>query len=103
MRRRRLPSHIASALGRVTGAVAPATTLAVVQRVWESAVGQATASASRPVSERDGVVTVVCDSASWSEQLTLMQTEIMDRLASELPDGAQAPRQLRFVVGSRQA
>lgn len=101
MTRRRSPSHIASALDRVTGSIAPATTLGAVQSVWEAAAGSVTASASRPVSERDGVVTVACDSAAWSDQLALMQTELLERLLEVLPEGAQPPLELRFVVADR--
>jgi len=60
---RTAPRPLSEAIGRLTGALAPASTLARVQEVWEDAVGPAIADAARPTAEREGVLTVACAAA----------------------------------------
>ena len=91
--RRAAPRPVASALDRVTATLAPATLLAEVQRVWPAAAGDAFASASEPVSERDGTVTVACTSAVWAQELDLLSERVLERLNGEL--GRPAVRRLR--------
>jgi hypothetical protein len=53
------------------------------------------------VAERDGLVTVACRSATWAQELDLLQTELIERLNGALSEwaeaGAESPvRALRF-------
>jgi predicted nucleic acid-binding Zn ribbon protein len=77
--------------------LAPATTLARVQEVWERTTGPAIAAAARPTAERDGVLTVLCDAAVWAQELDLMGSELVPRLNAAL--GAEAIRELRCRTG----
>ena len=56
----------ASRSRRLADALAPPTLLAGVQRAWPEAAGAEFAHALRAGRERDGVVTVACDSATWA-------------------------------------
>ena len=91
--RRRAPRPVGFALDAVAGALAPATLLAEVQRVWPQAAGEAFARACEPVAERDGVITVACDSAVWAQELDLLSERVLERLAAEL--GRPAVTRLR--------
>jgi len=91
--RRRSPRPVALALERLTGSLAPATLLAEVQRAWPEAAGAAFASASEPVAERDGVITVACVSAVWAQELDLLSERVVGRLNGAL--GRQAVSKLR--------
>ena len=91
--RRRGPRPLGLALEELTGAIAPATLLAEVQRAWTRAAGEAFAAATEPVSERDGVITVACASAVWAQELDLMGPELVERLNAAL--GADLVRGLR--------
>jgi predicted nucleic acid-binding Zn ribbon protein len=95
--RRPAPRAISLALGELTSTLAPATTLAAVQEVWERAVGPAIAAASRPVSERAGVLTVLCDAAVWAQELELMGEQLIARINAEL--GAESIERLRCRTG----
>jgi predicted nucleic acid-binding Zn ribbon protein len=95
--RRRAPRSVAHAVRAVRGIAAPATPLAAVQAVWAEAVGGSIAGAAQPVSERDGVLVVRCESGVWAEQLDLMQAEVLARLTARL--GAATPRRLRCITG----
>ena len=75
---RQAPRPLSLALESFTAAVAPASTLARVQACWESAVGAAIAAAAAPIAERDGVLTVRCEAAVWSQELELMAAELLD-------------------------
>ena len=89
------------ALEQVARAAAPATLLARVQAAWPQVAGRAVAAAAAPVSEREGVVTVVCESAVWSGELELLAPDLLARLNAHVaPDGAARVRRLRFVIGS---
>jgi predicted nucleic acid-binding Zn ribbon protein len=90
---RAAPRSLASALERLAGSLAPVTTLARVQEVWEQATGPAIAAAAHPSAERDGVLTVRCEAAVWAQELDLMATELIARLNAAL--GADAIRELR--------
>jgi predicted nucleic acid-binding Zn ribbon protein len=91
--RRRGPRPVGVALDRLTVAIAPATLLAEVQRVWPQAAGEAFARAAEPVSERDGVVTVSCASAVWAQELDLLSERVIAALNDAL--GRPAVRRLR--------
>lgn len=95
MARDRKPRPLGSALQAAAAPLAPRTTLAAVQAVWAEAVGERVAAEATPVSERDGVVTVACRSASWAQQLDLLAEQTLRRLRVALPDGV-AVEALRF-------
>ncbi len=95
--RKSAPRPLASALAGFTATVAPATTLARVQEAWERAVGPAIAGASHPTSERDGVLTVICSAAVWSQELDLMAPTLIECLNEALGD--DPIRELRCRTG----
>jgi predicted nucleic acid-binding Zn ribbon protein len=97
MSRRRAPRPIGAALGAVVAGAEPATLLAAVQSAWPGAVGEAIAREATPVSERDGVVTVACRSATWAQELDLLGSQIGSQIRQDLPDGG-AFRGLRFTA-----
>jgi predicted nucleic acid-binding Zn ribbon protein len=91
------PRPISSALGALTARLAPATTLARVQEIWERSTGPAIAAAATPTAERDGVLTVTCSAAVWAQELDLMADELVLNLNAAL--GEQAIRELRCRTG----
>jgi predicted nucleic acid-binding Zn ribbon protein len=91
--RRRAPRPVGLALERLAAALAPATLLAEVQRAWPQAAGEAFARAAEPVAERDGVVTVACDSAVWAQELDLFSERVVEALNEAI--GRPAVRRLR--------
>ena len=84
-----MPRPLRDAIGAAIGAAAPAGALARVQSGWSEAAGPAVAAVARPVSERDGLVTVACESAIWAQELELLKPDLEARLEARL----------RFVVG----
>jgi predicted nucleic acid-binding Zn ribbon protein len=88
---------LSSALSELTAGLAPATTLARVQEVWESAAGAAIAASARPTAERAGVLTVTCEAAVWAQELDLMAGQLIPRLNQAL--GEQLIRELRCRTG----
>jgi predicted nucleic acid-binding Zn ribbon protein len=95
--RKATPRSLSVALESLNAAIAPATTLARVQEVWERTVGPAVAADTRPTRERDGVLTVTCAAAVWAQELDLMAGELLPRLNAAL--GAEAIRELRCRTG----
>lgn len=91
--RRRGPRPVGLALDSVTGALAPATVLAEVQRVWPQVAGERFARAAEPVSERDGVVTVACESAVWAQELDLLSERVVEAVNEAI--GRPVVRRLR--------
>ena len=99
--RRRAPRRLSAVLEGVTPAAAPATLLARVQTAWPAIAGPVLAAAAAPVSERDGVVTVACESAVWAQELELLSQDLAARLNERTgAAGAGVVSRLRFVVGS---
>ena len=94
---RATPRPLSTALQELTGALAPASRLARVQEVWESAVGPAVAASARPTAERDGVLTVTCDASVWAQELDLMADALIPRLNAAL--GGDGVRELRCRTG----
>jgi predicted nucleic acid-binding Zn ribbon protein len=90
--RRRGPRPVSFALDALADALEPPTLLAAVQRVWPNASGRF-ATVSEPVAERDGVVTVACDSSIWAAELDLMSELVVKQLNAAL--GRPAVRRLR--------
>ncbi len=95
--RKAAPRSLSVALDGLVAALAPATTLARVQEVWEQVAGSAIASSARPTAERDGLLTIKCEAAVWAQELTLMASDLRARLNAAL--GEQAIRELRCRVG----
>ena len=91
MRRRRAPRHAAEAIGSIRRARAPETLLAAVQQAWPDVVGDAVAAQAEPVAEREGTVTVSCRTATWAQELDLMQAAILDRLNTALAAAGAGP------------
>ena len=54
---------------------------------WAELVGEEVAEHARPVSLRDGVLTVAADSTAWATQLRLLQRQLIGKLAAGLGDG----------------
>jgi predicted nucleic acid-binding Zn ribbon protein len=55
------------------------------------------------VAERDGVVTIACRSATWAQELDLLQQQLLERLNGALSEGDRgadhpAVRALRFTA-----
>lgn len=107
--RRLAPRPLAGALEGVVRDAAPATLLARVQGVWTEVAGPGMAAAATPVSERDGVVTLACESGGWAQELELLAPDLAARLnaalaaaeaSSQAAPAAASVRQLRFRVGS---
>jgi predicted nucleic acid-binding Zn ribbon protein len=99
--RRLAPRPLAVALEGVVGRAEPATPLARAQGVWAEAAGSGLAAVAEPVSERDGVLTVACESAIWAQELELLSSDLLARLNTALGDsGDPGLTRLRFVVGS---
>jgi predicted nucleic acid-binding Zn ribbon protein len=94
---RSAPRPLSLALDSFTEALAPATTLARVQRAWERAAGAVIAEAGRPTTERDGVLTIICADAVWAAELDLMGPELVERLNEAL--GAELIHRLRCRAG----
>jgi predicted nucleic acid-binding Zn ribbon protein len=99
--RRPAPRPLSVALEQVARAAAPATLLARVQAAWPEVAGRAVAAAAAPVAEREGVVTVACESAVWASELELLAPDLLGRLNGSV-GGEEAGRVTRlwFVVGS---
>lgn len=66
---------------------------------WPEIVGPQVAAHCRPLGLRAGVLELEVDSPVWSQQLQLRKTELLERLSETF--GAEAPRELRFQVGTR--
>jgi predicted nucleic acid-binding Zn ribbon protein len=91
------PRHLTVALEDLARALAPATTLARTQRIWEHAVGPTIAAAANPTGEREGLLTVTCEAAVWAQELNLMSGELIARLNGAL--GEEAIHELRCRTG----
>ena len=88
--RRLAPRHLSRALEEAVGSSRPPGELARVQGSWADTAGATVAAHSEPVSEREGVVTVACESAVWAQELELLKRDLEARLDARL----------RFVVRS---
>jgi len=91
------PRSLSTAIEALTATIAPATTLARVQEIWEAAAGPAIASSARPTAERGGVLTVTCAAAVWAQELDLMSVELVEKLNTAL--GEDTIRELRCRTG----
>jgi predicted nucleic acid-binding Zn ribbon protein len=100
--RRLAPRRLGVALEAVVGEARPTGLLAAVQSAWPDVAGRALAAAAGPVSEREGTVTVACESGVWANELELLGPDLVERLNERLRGGPEGGRleRLRFVVGS---
>ena len=99
--RRVAPRPLARALEDTVRHVEPATLLGRVQGVWPAAVGSGLAAAARPTGEREGVVTVGCESAVWAQELELLGPDLLASVNGLLgPGEGDRVTRLRFVIGS---
>jgi predicted nucleic acid-binding Zn ribbon protein len=96
MSRRRAPRQAASAFRAARDRAAPRTGLAAAQAAWAGLVGEQLAAVAEPTAERSGTLTVECADSVWSQELDLMQEQLLERLRGEL--GELAPTSLRFRV-----
>ena len=94
--RRQDPRRLGDSLARVVAGEGPKTLLGEVQTAWSSSCGGAIAAASEPVSERDGVVTVACESGAWAQELELMHELLLSRIGAAVGENRVA--RLRFTA-----
>jgi len=94
--RRRAPRQAGQAFRVARDRAAPKTGLAAAQAAWGEALGERLAAVAKPVSERDGTLTVDCVDGVWAQELDLMQEQLLERLREAL--GERAPEALRFRV-----
>jgi predicted nucleic acid-binding Zn ribbon protein len=94
--RRRAPRQAADAFRVVRDQAAPRTGLAAVQAAWSEALGERLAVVATPVSERAGTLTIECVDGVWTQELDLMQDQLLERLREAL--GERAPTALKFRV-----
>jgi predicted nucleic acid-binding Zn ribbon protein len=93
---RRAPRPLGAAVRETLEETRPHTLLAAVQGAWTGAAGERIAREATPVSEREGTVTIACRSATWAQELDLMQDELRRRLNERL-EGLAVTR-LRFTA-----
>lgn len=80
MSSRRTLRRAGEALRRVTAETSPGTLLADVQAIWPQVAGPAVAAEADPVGEHGGVIVIACRSATWAQELDLLQDQLRDRL-----------------------
>ena len=94
------PERVSRAVERFVERVAPETPEADIQTVWREAVGDRVAEVTRVSGERDGVVTVDCESAVWAEELALMESRIRASLNGALEArGGEPVQRVSFRAG----
>ncbi len=103
--RRLAPRALSVALEGVLRDAQPATLLARVQAAWPAVAGPGLSASAVPVSERNGVVTLACESAVWAQELELLGPDLLTRFGDALAADPGRPaggsvKKLRFVVGS---
>jgi predicted nucleic acid-binding Zn ribbon protein len=79
---------VSEPVARARRALAPPSLLAAVQERWAQAAGREVAANAEPVSERGGVVTISCRSATWAAELSMLAGDLLERLNEELAEGA---------------
>jgi predicted nucleic acid-binding Zn ribbon protein len=90
------PRKLGDPLAQVLREQAPRTLLADVQTAWAQACGEAIAAASEPVAEREGRVTIACESGAWAQELELMGDLLRGRLEALV--GENRLTALRFTA-----
>lgn len=69
--------------------------------VWDDAVGAQIAAKARPVSIRDGMLTVAVANSPWMQQLTFLKQGIIDKLNAQL--GCELVRDIFLKSGQVEA
>lgn len=82
------PLTVSAVLDTVTDALGWRTPLARTDlaAAWRSIAGAETAKHATVEGYTDGVLLVRCDSTAWATQLSLMRSQIADRIAKDFPD-----------------
>jgi predicted nucleic acid-binding Zn ribbon protein len=93
---RRAPRKLGGALERLVADDAPQTLLAEVQAAWPRACGETIAARSEPVSERNGTITIACESGPWAQELELMGDLLRERIDAIV--GADRVLGVRFTA-----
>jgi predicted nucleic acid-binding Zn ribbon protein len=88
------PKPVADALAELRREIAPQTPLAAAQTAWVVAVGEQVAAVTRVTEEHDGTLVVECESAVWTQELTLMEPRLRSALDEAMH--GEGPRELRF-------
>ena len=96
MTHRRAPRPAGEAFRVARDRIAPKTGLAAVQAAWSEALGERIAAVATPISERAGTLTIECVDAVWTQELDLMQEQLLGRLREVL--GERAPKALKFRI-----
>ncbi|MEE2677748.1 MAG: DUF721 domain-containing protein [Myxococcota bacterium] len=100
-RRRSQPVLIGQLVPRVLDELGIGGSARIVRVVecWKDAVGAEVAEHCRPICFREGdVLEAEVDSSVWCQQLKLQSPKLLEALRQAL--GEEAPRDLRFRVGS---
>jgi predicted nucleic acid-binding Zn ribbon protein len=90
------PRKLGGAFERFALERAPATLLAEVQAAWPAVCGPQIAARAEPVAERDGRVTIACESGVWAQELELMTDQLRARIDAAI--GAERVSGLRFTA-----
>lgn len=93
---RRGPRRLDRVLDGVVEASSPGTLLADVQIAWPGLVGDAVAARATPVAERDGRLTIACESGPWAQELEMMSEMLLTRIAGAVGEARVAT--LRFTA-----
>lgn len=95
--RGRDPQSMSSVLDGVTDSLGWRTPLARsdLAAAWRSIAGADTSKHAVVEGFADGVLLVRCDSTAWATQLSLMRSQISDRIARDFPDAGV--ESLRFL------
>ena len=92
----RIGSEVERELAR--GGSRDAIPLAAVTAAWPDVVGEAVARNAWPRRlARDGTLHVATASATWAQELSLLKSDMLERLQSRI--GPDAPTGVRFEVG----
>jgi predicted nucleic acid-binding Zn ribbon protein len=100
--KRLAPRPLKQALEAFASDAEPMGVLARAQRLWPEIAGAAVAAETEPVGEREGVLTVRCESAIWAQELELLGPDIRARLNAALAP-ADEVRELRFTLAGSAA
>jgi predicted nucleic acid-binding Zn ribbon protein len=94
-----LPRPVAASIDRAAAALgAPrASALHKVFVCWPELVGPAIAAHARPLSLKDGVLTIGVDQPGWATQLRYLEATLLTQLAAAVGEGLVARVELRVV------
>jgi predicted nucleic acid-binding Zn ribbon protein len=90
------PRKLGGAFERIVSERAPQTLLAEVQAAWPGVCGPQIAARAEPVAERDGRVTIACESGAWAQELELMGDLLKERIDAAI--GPDRVTGLRFTA-----